>query len=226
MTINYIMMLGLFLYFPCLQSVLAEQINATYVETRDGPSLMNSQCIYETLTGFRFSIIENGVCPSNVYYNTATNGVQLPRSLSNNGMLPLNTDPFGLGDNSNDLFDSEKLLSLPFPSMQFGKQLLMQAMKQQQRSISKETEKQIQIATVSEQINGMRTTSEWMNASLAERKSLYEVWLKDKYLPAIMGVEDTELRSALLFLPEKILKPDIINLEILCKKEGKKIKGC
>ncbi|HBS4243098.1 MULTISPECIES: hypothetical protein [Enterobacteriaceae] len=82
--------------------------------------------------------------------------------------------------------------------------------------MAEDTEK-TQVAIASEQINNLRTDPVWVHASLAERKDLYDKWISVKYMPYIMSFQDVNLRTALFLLPERILKPDIVSLEEICK---------
>lgn len=140
---------------------------------------------------------------------------------NNDGSLfPVNADPFGVGSSSNDLFASEKPLSLPASTTQFGQTLVNTAMKQATKKPTKaelkaqaEAERARQIGLISDQINQMRMTPEWQNASLDKRNTLYDSWLNDKYRPALKDIQDAGLRGELMRLPATILKPDITNLE-------------
>lgn len=74
-----------------------------------------------------------------------------------------------------------------------------------------------QIKAASEQIEAMRITPIWQNATLAKRKALFDEWISEKYIPYIMSFQDVNVRTALFLLPERTLKQDIINLEKTCK---------
>ena len=63
----------LFILFISLLSLnaYAEKVSANNIGQSNGPSFGSSLCYYETLNGFRFSVVINSsMCPFTVYYDT------------------------------------------------------------------------------------------------------------------------------------------------------------
>lgn len=119
-------------------------------------------------------------------------------------------DPFGLGNSSDSFFDPiaqprQASSSFPVPK---PKTLTPK----QQEKARTEAEVQQYVTEASNGIQQLRTSPEWLNASLDRRKELYNTWTKNKYLPMVEGLTNEDAKKALRILPSQLLYPDIAEL--------------
>lgn len=124
------------------------------------------------------------------------------------------TDLFNLGTSSNDLFSNPTPAATP--TITPGMQLLAAANKPLTTAQLKQQallNRQQQIATVTNSLQQMRADPSWQDASLNKRTDMYNDWFKNTYQPAMRNIQDPDLRSSLMSLPQQVLKPDITNLQ-------------
>lgn len=128
---------------------------------------------------------------------------------SNKGVF--DADPFGLGGtSSSDFFDPIKAPTSRSSSVPLPRQKALTPKQQEKALAEAEVKQYVDEATAG--IQQLRTSPEWLNASLNKRKELYNNWTKNKYVPMVEGLANDDAKKALRILPSQLLYPDIADL--------------
>ena len=93
--------------------------------------------------------------------------------------------------------------------------------KQLTKTQQAELDRNNQVNAVKEQLDAMRQSPEWQDASLDKRKSMFKDWQSAKWMPFLENIEDKKLRKSLDMLPYDTLQPDITNLQSTIKQSSR-----
>lgn len=92
-----------------------------------------------------------------------------------------------------------------------------------QQKAAEEAARQQQIEFYRGRLNELRTSPDWVNASLARRETMLADWRKNQYDPVVNAVQDQDLKRALARLPDETFGADIRTLRGAIN-EGSQIK--
>lgn len=126
-------------------------------------------------------------------------------------------DPYGLGNSVKSLFPDERPMRVGGSSSVADADKIIRAAnkpptKKQLAAIEEANQQQF-FDGVRNQLNMMRETPEWSNASLDRRKEMYDTWRKGKFQSFMQQYQDPKVRQQLNRIVDETLNQDIKILE-------------
>ena len=122
-------------------------------------------------------------------------------------------DPYGLGNSVKSLFPDERPMRVGGSSSVADADKIIRAAnkpptKKQLAAIEEANQQQF-FDGVRNQLNMMRETPEWSNASLDRRKEMYDTWRKGKFQSFMQQYQDPKVRQQLNRIVDETLNQDI-----------------